>query len=85
VANVSAVAETSPMIIRNRLVHQVTGSVRWRESVMWMVENGVTETWEIGAGKALTGMVRRIDKSLSYRTVGTPDEVRAAAADFAAG
>jgi len=85
VANVSAVAETSPMIIRNRLVHQVTGSVRWRESVMWMAENGVTETWEIGAGKALTGMVRRIDKSLSYRTVGTPDEVRAAAADLAAG
>jgi len=80
VVNVGAVAESSPMIIRNSLVQQVTGSVRWRESVMWMVQNGVTETWEIGAGKALTGMVRRIDKSLSYRTVGTPDEVRAAAA-----
>ena len=80
VVNVGAVAESSPMIIRNSLVQQVTGSVRWRESVMWMVQNGVTETWEIGAGKALTGMVRRIDNSLSYRTVGTPDEVRAAAA-----
>jgi len=84
VVNVGAVAESSPMIIRNSLVQQVTGSVRWRESVMWMVANGVTETWEIGAGKALTGMVRRIDKSLSYRTVGTPDEVRAAAEAVAA-
>jgi [acyl-carrier-protein] S-malonyltransferase len=85
VVNVGAVAETSPMIIRNSLVQQVTGSVRWRESVIWMAENGVSETWEIGAGKALTGMVRRIDKSLSYRTVGTPDDVRAAAEAFAAG
>jgi [acyl-carrier-protein] S-malonyltransferase len=85
VVNVGAVAETSPMILRNSLVQQVTSSVRWRESVLWMAENGVSETWEIGAGKALTGMVRRIDKSLSHRTVGTPDDVRAAAEAFAAG
>lgn len=85
VANISASPETSPMIIRNHLVEQVTGSVRWRESVLWMAANGVTETWEIGAGKALTGMVRRIDRSLSHRVVGTPDDVRAAAASLAGG
>jgi len=79
VGNITAHAESSPMLLRNHLVDQVTGSVRWRESVLWMVAHGVTETWEIGAGKALTGMVRRIDKSLATRTVGTPDEVRAAA------
>jgi len=85
VVNVGAVGETAPMILRNSLVQQVTGSVRWRESVLWMAENGVSETWEIGAGKALTGMVRRIDRSLSTRTIGTPDEVRAAAAAMVAG
>ena len=85
VANVAAAAESSPTILRNYLVEQVTGSVRWRESVIWMAEHGVTETWEIGAGKALTGMVRRIDKSLSYRTVGTPEDVVAAVAALAAG
>ncbi|MAX74683.1 MAG: [acyl-carrier-protein] S-malonyltransferase [Nioella sp.] len=79
VGNITAHAESSPMLLRNQLVDQVTGSVRWRESVLWMAAHGVTETWEIGAGKALTGMVRRIDKSLATRTVGTPDEVRAAA------
>ena len=79
VPNVVASAERSATLIRNHLVDQVTGSVRWRESVMWMAAHGVTETWEIGAGKALTGMVRRIDKTLATRQVGTPDEVRAAA------
>lgn len=85
VGNVVAVAERSPTLIRNHLVDQVTGSVRWRESVLWMAANGVTETWEIGAGKALTGMVRRIDRSLATRQVGTPDEVRAAAAVLTGG
>lgn len=80
VPNVVAAAESSATLLRNHLVDQVTGSVRWRESVMWMAAHGVTETWEIGAGKALTGMVRRIDRALATRQVGTPDEVRAAAA-----
>ena len=80
VPNVVAAAESSATLLRNHLVDQVTGSVRWRESVMWMAAHGVTETWEIGAGKALTGMVRRIDRALVTRQVGTPDEVRAAAA-----
>lgn len=80
VANVRAEAVSDPDLIRQLLVEQVTGSVRWRESVMWMVAQGVTETWEIGAGKALTGMVRRIERSVATNTVGTPDEVAAAAA-----
>ncbi|WP_227285286.1 ACP S-malonyltransferase [Boseongicola sp. H5] len=79
VGNVTAHAETSKMLIRNNLVDQVTGSVRWRESVLWMAAHGVTETWEIGAGKALSGMVRRIDREIATRTVGTADEVKAAA------
>ena len=79
VANVVAEAVSDPARIRDLLVEQVTHSVRWRESVMWMAGEGVTETWEIGAGKALTGMVRRIERSLATRTVGTPDEAKAAA------
>ena len=85
VTNVSAAAESDPAALRDRLVEQVTGAVRWRESVAWMAANGVTETWEIGAGKALTGMVRRIDRSLATRVVGTPDEVRAAASSLTEG
>lgn len=80
VANVTAEAVTAPDEIRKLLVAQVTGSVRWRESVGWMLGQGVTEFWEIGAGKALSGMVRRIDRSAACRAVGTPDDVAAAAA-----
>ncbi|TYP83494.1 [acyl-carrier-protein] S-malonyltransferase [Maritimibacter alkaliphilus HTCC2654] len=79
VANVRAEAVSDPDTIRALLIEQVTGSVRWRESVAWMAANGVTETWEIGAGKALTGMIRRIDKSLNTLTIGAPDEVKVAA------
>lgn len=79
VANVRAQAVTNPEEIRKLLVEQVTGSVRWRESVLWMADHGVDEIWEIGAGKALVGMVRRIAKEVETRNIGTPDEVRAAA------
>lgn len=79
VANVRAEAVSDPDTIRTLLVEQVTSAVRWRESVAWVAGQGVTETWEIGAGKALSGMVRRIDRSLATRAVGTPEEVRAAA------
>lgn len=78
VANVRAEAVTEGGLIRDLLVEQVTGSVRWRESVAWMAAQGVTEIWEIGAGKALSGMVKRIDKSVGTRAVGTPDDVKAA-------
>ncbi|MFX0542630.1 ACP S-malonyltransferase [Roseovarius sp. S4756] len=80
VANVRAAAVTDPEAIRALLVEQVTGSVRWRESVGYMAAQGVTETWEIGAGKALSGMVRRIEKEITVRNVGTPDDVAAAVA-----
>ena len=83
VGNVTARPETDPAAIREALVAQVTGRVRWRESVAWMAGAGVTETWEIGAGKALSGMVRRIDKALAVRAVGSAEDVRAAAAAHA--
>ncbi|NDV00834.1 ACP S-malonyltransferase [Pseudoroseicyclus tamaricis] len=79
VANVTARPVSDPAEIRELLVAQVTGSVRWRESVAWMAEAGVTESWEIGSGRALTGMIRRIAKEMETRTIGTPEEAAAAA------
>ncbi len=79
VANVVAEAISDPATIRSLLVDQVTGAVRWRESVEWMSQQGVTEIWEIGAGKALSGMVRRIDRSIACKAVSSPDDVKAAA------
>ena len=80
VANVVADAVTDPTTIRALLVDQVTGSVRWRESVMFMAAQGVTEVFEIGAGKALSGMIKRIDRAITTTAVGTPDDVAAVAA-----
>ena len=59
----------------------MTGRVRWRESVLWMAGHGVGETVEVGAGKALSGMIRRIAKEIEAKAVGTPDEVRALAGE----
>ena len=78
VANVLAEAVSDPALIRQLLVQQVTGSVRWRESVLWMDAAGVTEFWEIGAGKALSGMIKRIASGAVTRAVGTPEDVVAA-------
>ena len=83
VANVVASSVNDPATIRSLLVEQVTGSVRWRESVSYMSEAGVTEIYEIGAGKALSGMVRRIDRTIACTAVGTPDDVKAAAEKLA--
>lgn len=80
VANVAARAVTDPVEIRELLVAQVTGSVRWRESIGYMAEQGVTEIFEIGAGKALSGMIRRIDKTIATQAVGTPEDILAAVA-----
>ena len=79
VTNVEAAPTRDPAHLRSLLVRQVVGAVRWRESVARMAEDGVDEVWEIGAGRALTGMVRRIDKGIGTRTIGTADEARAAA------
>jgi len=75
VANVRAVAISEPDVIRRLLVEQVTGAVRWRESVLFMVAHGVTEMIEIGAGRALSGMARRIDRNLVATQVGTQEDV----------
>ncbi|PKP82640.1 MAG: [acyl-carrier-protein] S-malonyltransferase [Alphaproteobacteria bacterium HGW-Alphaproteobacteria-18] len=77
VANVSASAVTDPETIRQNLVKQVTGRVRWTESVQYMVGQGVTATGEAGAGKVLTVMQRRIEKSLNGFTLGTPEDLEA--------
>ena len=83
VANVLAHDVSNPETIRSLLVQQITGSVRWRESIAFMAAQGVTEIWEIGAGKALSGMTRRIEKSITTRNIGTPDEVTSAAESVA--
>ncbi len=77
VANVRAEAVQDADEIRALLVAQVTGSVRWRESVAWMAGQGVTSFWEIGAGKALSGMIRRIAKEAETRNFGTPGDIAA--------
>jgi len=76
VANVRAAAVSDPAEIRQLLVEQVTGSVRWRESVLYLADQGVTELVEIGAGKALSGMVRRIDRELATSAVNTAEDVK---------
>ena len=78
VCNVKAEAVSAPEQIRELLFQQITASVRWRESVQWMVEQQVSEIWEIGAGKALSGMVRRIDRAVACKNIATPDDISAA-------
>lgn len=78
VVNVRAEAVTEPDRIHDLLIAQVTGSVRWRESVLWMERAGVTEFWEIGAGKALSGMIKRTAAAAVTRAVGSPEDVVAA-------
>ena len=77
---VTAAAVEDPEEIRRLLVAQVTGAVRRRESVVYMQRNGVDTLVEIGAGKVLAGLARRINKELSASAVGTPDDVAAFAA-----
>ncbi len=82
VANVTAGPVQDAEAIRDLLVRQVTGSVRWRESVAWMAAAGVGEAWEIGEGKALSGMIRRTAPGIAVRSIGKPEEARAAAASL---
>lgn len=85
IANVLAQPVADPATIRSLLVDQVTGSVRWRESVEHLAGLGVTEIWEIGAGKALSGMIRRISRDIATRNVGVPADAKAAAESLAEG
>jgi len=75
VANVTAQPVTAPAEIRRLLVEQVTGVVRWRESVLYMKEHGVTHIVEIGAGRVLAGLCKRIDGDLDCVSVGTPETI----------
>jgi [acyl-carrier-protein] S-malonyltransferase len=77
VTNVSASAVTDPDDIRDLLVRQVTGTVRWRESVQAMVAAGVDQFYELGAGRVLTGLVRRIAPEVTATAAGTPSEIEA--------
>jgi [acyl-carrier-protein] S-malonyltransferase len=77
VANVLARAVTDPAEIVRRLVEQVTGTVRWRESVAFMADAGVTTFYEIGAGKVLSGLVKRIVDGAAGVPVGTPQDIAA--------
>ncbi len=77
VANVEAAPITDPAAIRDALVRQVTGTVRWRESVAFMAAQGVDSFYEIGSGKVLTGLVKRIAAGATASAVGTPEDVAA--------
>jgi [acyl-carrier-protein] S-malonyltransferase len=75
VANVTAESVADPDTIRRQLVEQVTGAVRWRESVLYMKDKGVDTLVEAGAGKVLSGLARRIDRELTGRALNGPDDI----------
>ncbi len=77
VSNVKASAISDPAEIIKALVAQVTGTVRWRESVAYMAAQGVTQFYEIGAGKVLSGLIRRIADGANATAIGTPHDVAA--------
>jgi [acyl-carrier-protein] S-malonyltransferase len=77
VANVLARPISDPADIVPALVAQVTGTVRWRECVEYMAQHGVTHFYEIGAGKVLTGLVKRIADGAVGSAIGTPDDIAA--------
>jgi [acyl-carrier-protein] S-malonyltransferase len=77
VSNVMAAPVTDPAEIKSLLVRQVTGVVRWRESVAYMVDHGAETLFEIGAGRVLTGIAKRVRAKADARSIGSPDEVNA--------
>ena len=83
VANVTVAPLTDPEEIAARLVEQVTGRVRWRETVEWFAAEGVTTLYEIGTGKVLSGLARRIDRNIATANVGTAADVDTALAALA--
>ena len=83
VANVTARPETDPEAIRRNLVDQVTGMVRWRESVAFLAGAGVDMFVEVGSGKVLSGLAKRIADGVETQTAGTPEDIDAAAARLA--
>jgi [acyl-carrier-protein] S-malonyltransferase len=83
VPNVTVIPSSDPEEIARRLVEQVTGRVRWRETVEWFGASGVTALYEIGAGKVLSGLARRINRDIATGAVGTSTDVEAALAALA--
>ncbi|RWL18960.1 MAG: [acyl-carrier-protein] S-malonyltransferase [Mesorhizobium sp.] len=83
VSNVSVTPSSDPDAIARRLVEQVTGRVRWRETVEWFGANGIATVYEVGAGKVLSGLARRINRDMATGAVGTPADVDAALAALA--
>ena len=77
VANITAGTVVSAAEIRRLLVEQVTGMVRWRECVQYMRDEGVEKLIEVGSGKVLSGLTRRIDREMESVSIGTPDEITA--------
>ncbi|MBF9196789.1 ACP S-malonyltransferase [Microvirga terrestris] len=77
VANVEAAPITDPSAIRDALVRQVTGTVRWRESVAYMASQGVDSFYEVGSGKVLSGLVKRIAAGATCTAIGTPEDIAA--------
>jgi len=75
VANVLAQPISDPAMIVRCLVEQVTGTVRWRESVLVMVQAGVTAFYELGAGKVLAGLIKRIAETANVSSIGTPEDI----------
>lgn len=75
IPNVTAQGESKPDIIKNLLVRQITGRVRWRETVLQMEREGIAHIFEIGSGKVLAGLIKRIAPSISVNSVHTPEEI----------
>ncbi|WP_455482404.1 ACP S-malonyltransferase [Bartonella sp. B35(2025)] len=78
VANVSVAPESDPERIVTLLIHQVTGRVRWRETIEWISANGVDTIFEVGSGKVLTGLARRINSEIEGLTISTAEEIERA-------
>jgi [acyl-carrier-protein] S-malonyltransferase len=77
VANVLAVPTSDPAQIARGLVDQVTGTVRWRESILFMAQQGVKTFYEVGSGKVLSGLVKRIAEGANGVSIGTPEDIAA--------
>lgn len=75
IANVTASSESNPQKLRELLIDQVTGMVRWRESMEYLAREGVTSALEIGAGKVLSGLIKRIAPQIECSTIGTPADL----------
>ena len=75
IANVLATPVSEPAEIAGLLVRQVTGRVRWNETITWLAANDVHDVYEVGAGKVLTGLARRIDRSVAGKAINTPQDI----------